>query len=526
MRRLIIVLAVLILAGLACNLPGDTTYPDEGSTVVTPQPPPEEESSPQLPPPAEDQPAGVQSGELSPDQISRIALASVQILAGRGEGNRFEPLWTGSGTLISPDGVIVTNCHVACGAPTLLILLTVDVDREPVPSYTAEITHFNEDLDLAVLQITADENGSPVSPSDLPYIEVGDSDNLRLGDRIYVFGYPGVGGDTITFTTGAVSGFESASVAGQSRRIAIKTDAEIASGNSGGTAVDLSGRLVAIPTAVNPDVREGVTLGGLGILRPANLIDVVLEQEGAPPSTDQASLPPSSDPDQYEPNDDLNAATGPLNSGQAVSAYVSWMEDIDVYWFRTQTTAPVTVEMSGGPAGADFDLYLLDGAGNVVGRSEGETTQERIVYTPSGAGEFFIAVQPYSGASSGTPYRLSATYDGSGDRAGASGAGVTITGRAVDHNTRRGIAGGVFGVLTAGVTCGQFFGGSDLNLTLVSALDETDNGGYFELVGVPVDGLYSAFFIFGSNYICEDGWLEVPSDAVDTDLGEIVMSFD
>ncbi len=509
MRQATLALIVLTLAVLACNLPSATSSP-------TPVPPPPS-ASPATP---VEPPGATRSAELTPNQIDQIVRAAVQIIAARPAGGTYDPLWSGSGTIISPDGEIVTNCHVACGAPLLIISLTINPDQPPEPRYLAQITHYDEDIDLAILRITHDVKGNPISPTDLPYLPIGNSDELRLGDKIYIFGYPGVGGETITFTTGSVSGFESAEVAGATQRVIVKTDAEIASGNSGGTAVDLLGRLVAVPTAVNPDVREGVTLGGLGILRPINLLTVVRQRAGAPP-VEEAGLPPKSDPDAYEPNDTLNQAIGPLAPGEVISAYISWPDDVDVFWFTTSTAAPIEVALSNIPPGTDYDLYLLNSNGDVIAASEKESGDEYISYTPRAAGSYWVAVVAYQGSSVSVAYTLTVNYDGGTAAVG----GVVITGRAIDGATGRPLAGGVFGILRPDVTCARFFSGATLDLRLVAAYSETNNAGYFRLDGVPRGATYPAFFVYGANRICEDGWLEVPPDAIDTDLGDIEMSF-
>ena len=75
---------------------------------------------------------------------------------------------------------------------------------------------------------------------------LGDSDSVEIGDSLQILGYPGIGGETITFTEGAVSGFTSdRSVEG---RAWIKTDATIAGGNSGGMAANALGELIGVPT--------------------------------------------------------------------------------------------------------------------------------------------------------------------------------------------------------------------------------------------------------------------------------------
>ena len=64
----------------------------------------------------------------------------------------------------------------------------------------------------------------------LPAIVLGDSEELRLGERISIFGYPGIGGETVTFTSGNVSGFSNEKGV-RDKRAWIKTDATIAGGN-------------------------------------------------------------------------------------------------------------------------------------------------------------------------------------------------------------------------------------------------------------------------------------------------------
>ena len=169
----------------------------------------------------------------------------------------------GSGTIISPDGLILTNHHVTdvsaeidqLGAQGLhvlrgkiLVMLTKALEEPPVPSYLADIEVDRPDFDLTLLRITTSMSGGPVDPSDLdlPFIEVGDSDEVQLEETIRIYGYPCIGGSNLTFTKGTVSGFDAQQ--GIPGRAWIKTDASIAGGNSGGTAVNDGGRLIGVPT--------------------------------------------------------------------------------------------------------------------------------------------------------------------------------------------------------------------------------------------------------------------------------------
>jgi S1-C subfamily serine protease len=161
--------------------------------------------------------------------------------------------WTGSGTFVSKEGLILTNAHVVLpeeGYPVDVITIapTISADQKPAPAYIGKVIQADTQLDLAILQVASDLNGNPVDRSTLnfPVITLGDSDKLSLGDKLSILGYPGIGGDTITLTSGEVAGFTAET--GFGNRAFIKTSATIAGGNSGGLAANDEGELVGIPT--------------------------------------------------------------------------------------------------------------------------------------------------------------------------------------------------------------------------------------------------------------------------------------
>ena len=199
---------------------------------------------------------------LALDRQTRLNVmaAVVQIGWVSEENGKLYNIGVGSGTIISPDGLILTNCHVADPVlygmspdelppiDYLSVALTVRSDQPPQVAYLAEVLAADPYLDLAVLRINRKLDGRPVNAEDLnlPYVPLGDSDSVEVGDEVNIFGYPGIGGETVTFTKGVVAGFSlDAAVEG---RAWIKTDATIAGGNSGGTAVDEKGYLIGVPT--------------------------------------------------------------------------------------------------------------------------------------------------------------------------------------------------------------------------------------------------------------------------------------
>lgn len=163
--------------------------------------------------------------------------------------------WTGSGTIISSDGLILTNAHVVLSdrfyqVKNLIVSLTVAEDAPPVPTYYASIVQADEALDIAIIKPYQDLLGNSINYNllNLPFVPLGNSDKLSLGESINILGYPGIGGDTITLTRGEVSGFTAEAAYGN--RAFIKTSGTIAGGNSGGLAVNDKGELIGVPTAV------------------------------------------------------------------------------------------------------------------------------------------------------------------------------------------------------------------------------------------------------------------------------------
>lgn len=165
--------------------------------------------------------------------------------------------WSGSGTVISPDGYILTNFHVVGDLDARqhyewFAILTTDrafTDQPPAFRYWARYVAGDPTLDLAVLRIEEDENQEPIpAGSTFSHALVGDSNKLIPGDPIAIVGYPGISGSTVTFTSGLMSGWLGEDLESGGKQW-IKTDGKIAHGNSGGGAFDSKGNLIGVPTA-------------------------------------------------------------------------------------------------------------------------------------------------------------------------------------------------------------------------------------------------------------------------------------
>lgn len=169
----------------------------------------------------------------------------------------------GSGTLITSDGLILTNAHnvvngTRCRVEDIAISLAVRLNEPPVLSYYADLVTYDLGLDLAVLRITRQIDGRRVEPGTLrlPFVELGDSRQLVLDDTITVFGYEGIGNESVTLSRGTIIGFIAEPRGGE--QAWLKTSATILGPMAGGGAYDQDGRLVGIPTIAPPSDPEAV----------------------------------------------------------------------------------------------------------------------------------------------------------------------------------------------------------------------------------------------------------------------------
>ena len=164
----------------------------------------------------------------------------------------------GSGVIVDPAGLVVTNNHVIEGADEVKVSLA---DKR---EFEAEIVLKDTRTDLAVLRIKdAHER--------FPHLEFANSDALQVGDVVLAIGNPFGVGQTVTH--GIVSALARTQVGITDYQFFIQTDAAINPGNSGGALVDLDGRLVGINTAIFS--RSGGSQG-IGFAIPANMVRVVV----------------------------------------------------------------------------------------------------------------------------------------------------------------------------------------------------------------------------------------------------------
>jgi len=169
---------------------------------------------------------------------------------------RFRQDSGGSGFVISSDGLIITNNHVVDGADQLRVSLN---GRE----YPAEVKGTDPATDLALIQVDAGEN--------LAYLELGDSERLRVGDWVMAIGSPLSLDHSVTIGVVSAKG-RSIGISDVSFENFIQTDAAINFGNSGGPLVNTRGQVVGINTAINFGAEN------IGFAVPVNTLRQILPQ--------------------------------------------------------------------------------------------------------------------------------------------------------------------------------------------------------------------------------------------------------
>jgi len=174
----------------------------------------------------------------------------------------------GSGFLINDDGEIITNNHVINGSRNITVTLS-DKDKK---QYKAEVLGIDRRNDLALIRIKANRK--------LPFVHLGDSDSLQVGQKVLAIGNPfGLDG---TLTTGIVSsvGRSLQNDDGTTLEGLIQTDAAINPGNSGGPMFDSRGNVIGINTAIFGSQTASGEAGsiGIGFAMPVNRAKAILEE--------------------------------------------------------------------------------------------------------------------------------------------------------------------------------------------------------------------------------------------------------
>lgn len=237
--------------------------------------------------------------ERAPGGVRDAAFATVKIIGGTAVQGSFHGRESGSGVIVSPRGLVVTNHHVISAPsgetyPELWAGL-VEPGRDALPPNRAvrlKLLRSDPALDLAVLRLVP-----KAAPARFPYLRLAGAPQLGYGTPLTVVGFPVAGGATITAVPVAVVGLDD-------REDWIKVEGSLMRGVSGGAVVDARGQLVGIPTRVQTDqdvelldddnLPVGtVRLGSVGYLRASKAVLRFLAAGGADSGDELPVLAPA-----------------------------------------------------------------------------------------------------------------------------------------------------------------------------------------------------------------------------------------
>ena len=166
----------------------------------------------------------------------------------------------GSGVIVNADGTILTNHHVIDGAEKITVQMN---DNK---TFEAKVIGSDPPSDLAVLKIEGEN---------LPFLNLGNSDNVRIGDIVLAIGNPLGIGQTVTAGIISAKGRRTGLSDGSFEDF-LQTDAPINRGNSGGALINLTGELIGINSQIVSEQGGGNI--GIGFSIPSNMAKSVMEQ--------------------------------------------------------------------------------------------------------------------------------------------------------------------------------------------------------------------------------------------------------
>lgn len=363
--------------------------------------------------------AGISSAQAMPREVRlSILKAVVQIIPYDFEAQELLD-WSGSGTIISPSGYVLTNYHVAGNLDTrrpyewhTIWITDADfTDQPPEFFFWAQYVAGDPTHDLALLKIVEWFDEEPIEDDfAFPHVQVGDSNQLIPGDPITIVGYPGISGSTITFTAGLMSGWVGENFESGGKQW-IKTDGKISHGNSGGGAFDENGFLIGVPTAGRTvkydelDTEEQAYVRPIGLawaLIGPNVADVARAKSasGTRPAaasstqpSSATSAPGASTASSSGPCD--FCTVGPLELGRPVESSIGGVTDYVNYHTYTLDvpagTASLTILLD---SDHDLDIAIKYGTPVESWADDGDWDYRDLTEAPGGA---FTIAQPLAG---------------------------------------------------------------------------------------------------------------------------------
>jgi hypothetical protein len=460
--------------------------------------------------------------------VRKALQATVLVLVADNNGDLYD---SGSGTVLDAErGIVLTNFHVMGDTDTgelynrdgkaYIAVNPGDLRGAPIIKYVAQLVEGTPELDLAVLRVTAladDESAALPKNLGLVSVERGNSDELLPGDPLAVVGFPGLGGSTVTFTDGVVSGFLDENDDGVYEWI--KTDTEVNPGNSGGLAIDQQGDFIGVPTAgySRADVAGKISLIRPGVLALDYYDRAVLGQgtgSTAGGKTGLAGTTTRPGREQTQAGDSvfgpITFAAGVSDDDQPLDTGNAFVEVKEVYAFFA---------VKGLRAGAPWQTrWLLDGE-QVLSEDqswEGGDTESTWVSIshPDGLPTGEYTLELYNGSSLGQSSDF--VVEEANGRNTRSAGEVNVTGVVHDaDNARRTISGATIIFLNPDVSVQEWID-ADFDESMVYAGGVSARGGKFQLDTKLQRGeAYSIVVVHDDYQALQVDGFEIPEDAAD-----------
>ncbi len=309
----------------------------------------------------------------------------------------------GSGSIISADGLVLTNAHVVEQAQSDITVKLADGRR-----FSAEVRALANNQDLAILQIRGAQN--------LPTIPLADVGSVQVGQRAFAIGNP-FGQFQGTFTTGIVSRLDT-------ERGSIQHDAAINPGSSGGPLLNSDAELIGVNTAI---FTSGQSQGNIGIGFAISVSRVqsflASVRQGNAPRGNQRPTPSRNRQAPQQLTLNGGAITGQLRPGDKILPVDHSF--FDVYTFSGERGQQVAITMTSQQVDAYLILFGPDGGEIAQNDDSGRHTNARIVVMLPKSGTYTLLANSYESNESGS-YTLQAVADGNTSSSTSEETGVIL----------------------------------------------------------------------------------------------------
>ena len=232
--------------------------------------------------------------DFDPKKIYTESSKAVVVIAAFEKGQQV--MSKGTGSIISGDGLVLTNAHVVINKKeerpfsNLRVFLKPDkitgnLKKDTSRKYKAEIIQFSEELDLALLKIRSTPRKKMP-----PTLKFSDSDHVSIGDPVVAIGHPEQGG-LWTLTTGTISShrMDYGNITGKN---VFQTEASLNRGNSGGPLIDGFGRIIGINSMISRRAEDGLAITGINFSIKSRVALKWLDSVGVHIKPKSPSIPP------------------------------------------------------------------------------------------------------------------------------------------------------------------------------------------------------------------------------------------